>query len=43
MLKTATFSSELKAVVKFNSFNLVCKKTKQKKKPLLILENKKTG
>lgn len=44
MLKTATFSSELKAVVKFNSFNLVCKKKKNKKKtPLLILENKKTG
>lgn len=30
MLKTATFSSELKAVVKFNSFNLVCKKNKTK-------------
>lgn len=38
MLKTATFSSELKAVVKFNSFNLVCKK--KTKNPLLILENR---
>lgn len=30
MLKTATFSSELKAIFKFNSFNFVCKKKKKK-------------
>lgn len=36
MLMTATFSSELKAVVKLNSFNLVWRN-----KMLLMLENKK--